>query len=399
MQNSGLANVSPALVLGLSPTGLIAIRSLGRHGIPVFGADFTPWGIGRFSKYCRFERDISEVSQKRDGQLLCAALIKFASNLAARPVLYVTNDEYIELLCPHFTSLRDYFIFSTRLDSTVAELLGKTSFYRLCNQHRVELPGTFFPEGSDDVRSLSAEVKYPAIIKPAHLHRFRNTLRGKKVVQIADAEELIRNYDRLAEIDRELIIQEVIPGPDSVIFVAACYFDEQSQPKAMFVGRKLRQYPPRFGSASLAESLWEPQVAQLSVDFLQRIKFTGICGTEYKRDPRDGRLKMMEINPRLTLWMGLTGATGVDVAYIAYQDLTGGTVEPGRQVDGVKWTYLIKDMQSSFYYFTQGEQSVGAWWRSMRGCEEEAIIARDDLKMAWYIPAYAAARVFMRYAK
>ena len=32
---------------------------------------------------------------------------------------------------------------------------------------------------------------------------------------------------------------------------------------------------------------------------------------------------MIEINPRLTLWMGLAAALGVDVAYITYRDLTG----------------------------------------------------------------------------
>ena len=35
---------------------------------------------------------------------------------------------------------------------------------------------------------------------------------------------------------------------------------------------------------------------------------------EFKRDPRDGRFKLMEVNPRLWLWHGLAAALGVDFA-------------------------------------------------------------------------------------
>ena len=44
------------------------------------------------------------------------------------------------------------------------------------------------------------------------------------------------------------------------------------------------------------------------------------CRVEFS-DPRDGRFKLMEINPRLWLWHGLAAALGVDFARIAYLDL------------------------------------------------------------------------------
>ena len=393
MPTAHAINSTPALVLGLSPTGLIVIRSLGRRGIPVFGADFNRWGIGRFSKYCRYHREISEISQQRDGNALCDALLEFARGAGSKPVLYITNDDYIELLQPYFSKLKDLFLFSTNLDGNSAKFLDKKSFYTLCRQHEVELPQTYFPESADDVRAISREIHYPGIIKPAFIHHFRNILRGKKVVQVFDAEQLVRNYETLAKVDKDLIIQEVVPGPDDQIFVAACYFDASSQPKATFVGRKLRQYPPRFGSACLAESLWDPEVARLSIEFLQAVRFVGLCGTEFKRDPRDGRLKMMEINPRPKLWMALTRATGVDVPYIAYQDLTGADVGPATQVDGVKWTYLARDLQSALYYLANRELSLTTWRHTMRGCKEEAILSRDDLRVALFTPFYAAARL------
>jgi len=35
----------------------------------------------------------------------------------------------------------------------------------------------------------------------------------------------------------------------------------------------------------------------------------------------------------------------------------------------------------------------------MRGCGEDAIMAKDDLGIAWFVPAYAASRLLMRYGK
>jgi len=72
------ADSPPALVLGLSPTGLTVIRSLGRRGIRVFGADFEHYGIGRFSKYCQFDQRISDASLRQDGTMVCNSLIDFA---------------------------------------------------------------------------------------------------------------------------------------------------------------------------------------------------------------------------------------------------------------------------------------------------------------------------------
>jgi hypothetical protein len=48
-----------------------------------------------------------------------------------------------------------------------------------------------------------------------------------------------------------------------------------------------------------------------------------VSQVEFKRDPRDGRFKLMEVNPRLWLWHGLAAALGVDFARITYLDLLG----------------------------------------------------------------------------
>ena len=50
-----------------------------------------------------------------------------------------------------------------------------------------------------------------------------------------------------------------------------------------------------------------------------RLGHTGLSQVEFKRDPRDGVLRLMEINPRLWQWHGLAAACGVDLPRIAYR--------------------------------------------------------------------------------
>ena len=69
------------------------------------------------------------------------------------------------------------------------------------------------------------------------------------------------------------------------------------------------------------------EVVDAGLRFLRGLGFHGISQVEFKRDPRDGRFKLMEINPRLWQWHGLAAACGVDLPLIAYRDLTG---EPRR---------------------------------------------------------------------
>lgn len=381
-----------AVVLGLSPTGLAAARSLGRRGVPVFGADFDHWSLGRFSRYCTHLPEVSRLSREEDGESLASGLVDFAEDRPERPVLFLTNDRYIETLTPHAGRLQDHYRLTTDLTGVAGRFLDKSEFYRICERAGVELPKTFWPEDEADVRSISDDLSYPAIVKPARGHRLRDAMGGDKVAVAESAASLRRQWAALAEVDPRLLVQEVVPGGEDRILVAGCYLDGASRMRAVFVGRKLRQYPHDFGSASLAESCEDPEVARLSEEFLREVGFSGLCGTEFKVDPRDGRRKMIEVNPRLTLWMALTRAAGVDLPLVAYRDALGEEMPATEQVDGVRWSYLARDLQTSARYLGGGRLALRAWLRSYRGLREEAVLCTDDPGPALGYPLYALSR-------
>ena len=76
---------------------------------------------------------------------------------------------------------------------------------------------------------------------------------------------------------------------------------------ATFSGRKLRQMPRTIGHRRVGEAVWDAGGRRLGAALLRGLGFHGISQVEFKRDPRDGRLKLMEVNPRLWQWHGARG--------------------------------------------------------------------------------------------
>ena len=88
--------------------------------------------------------------------------------------------------------------------------------------------------------------------------------------------------------------------------------------------------------------MWVEEVVDQGLRLLREVGFHGISQVEFKRDPRDGVYKLMEINPRLWQWHGLAAACGVDLPRIAYRDLLGVPQEAARMNgDGKRWAISL----------------------------------------------------------
>jgi predicted ATP-grasp superfamily ATP-dependent carboligase len=119
------------------------------------------------------------------------------------------------------------------------------------------------------------------------------------------------------------MVQELIPGRDDELYTLGSYLDASGTALGLFSGRKLRQTPPNVGTCRVGEAVWVQEVVDAGLRLLAAVGFRGLSQVEFKRDPRDGRFKLMEINPRLFQWHGLAAACGVDLPAIAYWDLLG----------------------------------------------------------------------------
>jgi predicted ATP-grasp superfamily ATP-dependent carboligase len=108
--------------------------------------------------------------------------------------------------------------------------------------------------------------------------------------------------------------------------------------------------------------------------------YRGISSTEFKRDDRDGQLKLIELNPRFCQQNILATDCGVNFPLIEYLDLIGEPQEPVTQfITGRKWMDLAIDFPSFWEYYRNHETTVLEWLKSWQGVRSFPVLALDDL--------------------
>ena len=81
---------------------------------------------------------------------------------------------------------------------------------------------------------------------------------------------------------------------------------------------------------------------ELSIRLLKSIGWYGVAMVEYREDPRDGRCKIMEINPRFWGSLPLAIAAGVDFPYLLYKMVIDGDIRPVLNYpEGVRCRWLL----------------------------------------------------------
>ena len=344
-----------AAVLGLSPTGLYAVRELGEVGVRVLGVDSSRQP-GCYSKHltagpgCLLERDEEALIEK---------LLTAAEQEGARGVLMPTRDAYIEFVTRNAARLRARYDFqSSYTPETYAAIVDKGRFTELCRAHGLAAPA-FWACESSELAGLADRVVYPCLMKPTIIHRVKSLMAGRKVFIAKDAEEFRRVAAVATGYGGGWLVQEIIPGPESNITVFGGYIAKDGAVRQAFTGRKLRQYPPGFGSASLVRSENLEETRRLSEGLLSAAGFHGVASTEFKYDERDGKLKIIEVNPRPALWFALSHHAGKRIALAAFNDLAGRDAVPEtEQLEGVRWRYLLKDLASSLFYAVKGRDFI-----------------------------------------
>lgn len=91
---------------------------------------------------------------------------------------------------------------------------------------------------------------------------------------------------------------------------------------AQFSLQKNHQFPAQFGTGAHIVSKTVPELFDICLPFFKAIHLKGVAMAEFKKDPRDGVYKFIEINPRFWLTHSLTGAAGIDFVYLYYLSMT-----------------------------------------------------------------------------
>jgi D-aspartate ligase len=316
--------------------GLAAVRSLGRIGAPVVVVDHRPGALGFRSRYAE---GYVAPDPTVDADGFVQALAALGDRLAAPAPIFPTHDEHLAAIARARPALGDRFRYPLPAWSLVERLGSKRFQLETAAAAGVAVPATVHPESEAEAAAAGDAVGFPAIVKPSAPFGFRRRF-GRQAFLCADRGELVRAYGLAAGFAP--MVQEFVPGGDDELYTLGSYLDAGGSPLGLFSGRKLRQTGQGMGTARVAEAVWVDEVVDAGLALLAALRFTGISQVEFKRDPRSGAYKLMEVNARLWQWHGLAAACGVDLPAIAYRDAIGRPPAPARmRREGRRWAITL----------------------------------------------------------
>lgn len=376
----------PAVVLGGYYTGVNLVRYLVHRGVTAYCLENDRSKQAFHSVYGKTiqcpDPDMKSI-EWRD------FMLDLARKLGTKPALIPSADAFVSAMTKHANELGDAYLFSREGVKLQGLLATKELQYDLAIQYGMPVPRTKFVKSVDEVKDFGLVVQYPCVLKPLRPRDWSKVPRGhplnsRKVVMVNSAAELELKYLMVAQVNPEIVIQEIIEGPDtSKLVYLSCYSTDRRR-IALCMARELRTAPIHFGNASIMEPVMDAEAASVCDLFLTRMGYAGLCEIELKRDSRDGSVKMIEANPRYTGSSDIAPYAGVDLGWLHYLDLIGQRVEMVNQVDkDFRHIVLTWDFSTFRSYRREG---LLTWWDIIRSYRPPVAFLDLDLRN-WRIAA------------
>jgi len=122
-----------------------------------------------------------------------------------------------------------------------------------------------------------------------------------------------------------------------------------------------------------------PEIEPLAERFLRAIDHYGLVEIEFKRDPRDGQYKLLDVNARTWGFHVLGAAAGVDYPYLAFADQIGSPFSNMRARAGVGWLRLIADVPTAVGHLVRRDFGLRHYFGSIWRTRIESVFATDDV--------------------
>jgi predicted ATP-grasp superfamily ATP-dependent carboligase len=384
------ASTPPAVLLGGTANALSVARSLRAAGVRVhaLGNGGSPV---RHSRACAVFVDLGREEGVQERWL---AWLQHAGPRGA--VVLPCDDDGLELVVRNRRRLSALgYVLIEADDGVVLDMLDKNRTYALAGELGIPAPQTFTVRTPGDVEAVADRVAYPCALKPVQSHRFqRRTGSGRKAYVVHDAAELRARFAETLELGVEMLVTEIIPGGDDQVFGYHSYLDEHGEPLFGLTKRKLRSYPIQFGLGCYHETTVDPELAELGQAFMQKVGVRGLANVEFKRDARDGRLKLIECNHRFTAPNEQFRIAGIDIALFTYCRLAG---RPMPRVDryraGVRLWHPGTDARAFLALRRRGELSLAGWLRSVARPQHFPLFRWDDPQPSLGLHAVRARRL------
>ena len=293
---------------GDNRSSLAATRSLGRKGHMIIATGSKDKSLSSVSRYCA--NGCSVPDPLFSGVDYQNTILKLIMNEEI-DVVFPMTEASIFLLNQIRNDLPSNVILCCETAEKMKAVSDKVSLFHLAEKLGVPIPRTIYLTSTIDLpRAIKRIEQYPVVIKPSlsRIHVGNSFLSGG--VRYANSqEELERIYSSSPDLRYPSLIQEKVHGPGTGLFTLFAKKDHV----ALFSHQRIREKPPSGGVSVVSESvpLDEEMVSHAKL-LLSAVEWESVAMVEFKRDIRDGKAKLMEINGRFWGTLQLAITCGVD---------------------------------------------------------------------------------------
>jgi D-aspartate ligase len=359
----------PVVVASVFQTGLNLIRDLTRLGVRAFGVDCIASHAGFRSRYGKSYVCPDPDRQPAEWVAFMKALAReLAGETGGKPVIIPAADIFVTALGAHAAELASDYCFSGDSVAMQAALGTKEQQYALAAHAGFPCPRSEYVQSRAELEAFCRDARFPCLIKPRSQREWEvlpegNPLRGKKIATAATAVELVERYSHAEIFQPHAVVQEIVTGPDDAKYCYLSVYGKDRSRLGYCVVRQLRTHPMGFGSASMVQPVVDDEIAEMCDRFLRSMGYVGICEIELKRDARDGKVRLIEVNPRWSVTADCASYAGVHMGWLHYLDAIGESVPAMTATRfGFRHIVLYREAPGFGQYLDAGLTTWRKWW-------------------------------------
>lgn len=307
---------------GENRSTLAATRSLGRRGCRVLVSAAKARSLASCSRFC--ERGFAVPDPNRSGAEEYTAAIRDIVIQEKVDAIFPMTEASIHHLNQTRSLLPPDLVLACADAQKMEAVSNKFEVFRLAEKLDVPTPRTLYLSSPSDLAGVIGDIhEYPVVVKPAlsKIPQAGGGFLGGGIRYAGTRNELQDLYETSPALQYPSIIQERIVGPGTGLFTLY----DVDRHLALFSHRRLREKPPSGGVSVVSESVsLDEEMVDAAGKLLSAVGWQGVAMVEFKRDVRDGKAKLMEINGRFWGTLQLAVASGVDFPGLYLDFLFGG---------------------------------------------------------------------------
>jgi predicted ATP-grasp superfamily ATP-dependent carboligase len=281
-------------------------------------------------------------------------------------VLIPCSDPWVAAVAALGKGTTDRFPASIPAADVVECLIDKARFAEIVERLAIPHPRTIPVEVLSDADTIDDAHLRTFFLKPRDSYRFSSRLH-RKALRIEGRADLAKGLADMAAVGIGAILQEYVPGPATAHYFIDGFIDREGNVSALIARQRLRMDPPDFGNSTVVVSIPLDRVAPARSHIerlLGSIRYRGVFSAEFKRDPQDDVLKLLEVNARPWWYVEFAGLCGVDVCTMAYRDALGIPVgAPPPYVVGKRYVHIEEDLRALRRLRASGTIGFAEWFR------------------------------------